>query len=55
LPREQGIPGAKKKNSNLKLKNWIKDDELKLPEFDVETIESLKGNLNYPDRKVKGK
>ena len=50
LSRDSGLSESKKAAAEAKVKEWIENGELKIPEFDPETIESLKGKLNYPTK-----
>ncbi len=51
LSRDSGISESKKAAAEAKVKEWIENDELQIPEFDPKTIDSLKGQLNYPNKK----
>ena len=50
LSRDEGLSEAKKKEAEKQIQQWIEDDELGLPEFKPETIESLKGTIRYPPK-----
>lgn len=45
LSKDKGLEESKKKDAEVKVKNWIKNNELQLPEFDKKTIENLKNNI----------
>jgi MscS family membrane protein len=48
LSKDSGLSGSKKEEAEKKVRQWIENDELSLPEFDPKTIQSLKGSLEYP-------
>lgn len=51
LSRDSGISESKKASAEAKVREWIENDELQIPEFDPETIDTLKGKLDYPNKK----
>jgi MscS family membrane protein len=48
LSKDQELSKAKKDEISQKVKQWMENEELQLPEFDTQTIQDLKGNLSYP-------
>lgn len=50
LSKDEGISKDKKEAIENKVKEWIQNNELQIPEFDENTIESLKGTLKYPPK-----
>jgi MscS family membrane protein len=50
LSKDQGLSETKKEEVENKVKKWIENNELKIPEFDEDTIKSLKGSITYPNK-----
>ena len=50
LSRDSGLSETKKAAAEAKVRQWIENDELNIPEFDPETIASLKGKLDFPTK-----
>lgn len=48
LSQDQGLSDSKKTEAEAKVKEWIANNELNIPNFDNQTIESLKGSIKYP-------
>ncbi|MCX2720611.1 mechanosensitive ion channel family protein [Lentiprolixibacter aurantiacus] len=48
LSRDQGLSQEKKEEAEKRVREWIENNELKLPNFDADTIASLKGSIKYP-------
>jgi MscS family membrane protein len=48
LSQDQGLSDSKKAEAEAKVKEWIANNELNIPNFDNQTIESLKGSISYP-------
>ena len=53
LSRDTGLSESKKGAAEAKVKQWVEDNELNLPHFDRNTIETLKGSIQYPPRGAK--
>ncbi|MCE2612858.1 mechanosensitive ion channel family protein [Flavobacteriaceae bacterium D16] len=50
LSKDQGLSEEKKAEAEKRVKEWIENDELRIPDFDPDTIESLKGSLQFPTK-----
>jgi len=50
LSKDQGLSEEKKAEAEKRVREWIENGELKIPDFDPETIESLKGSLQFPTK-----
>ena len=50
LSKDQGLSQEKKAEAEKRVREWIENNELKLPDFDADTIASLKGSLQYPSK-----
>jgi MscS family membrane protein len=50
LSKDTGFFRIHKAEAEVKVKQWIENDELSIPDFDPRTIESLKGSLDYPSK-----
>ena len=48
LSQDQGLSDSKKAEAEAKVKEWITNKKLNIPNFDNQTIESLKGSIKYP-------
>ncbi len=48
LSQDQGLSDSKKAEAEAKVKEWITNNKLNIPNFDNQTIESLKGSIKYP-------
>lgn len=48
MAKDKGLSEEKKEQTELKVKKWVENNELNLPDFDDREIEELKGSLNYP-------
>lgn len=48
ISQDQGLSETKKAEAEAKVKEWIANNELHIPNFDSQTIDSLKGSLKYP-------
>ena len=48
LSRDQELSKEKKIEVEKKVQKWIDNDELKLPDFDEETIQSLRNGIKFP-------
>ena len=50
LSKDQGLSQEKKAEAEKRVREWIENNELKLPDFDADTIASLKGSIQYPPK-----
>ncbi len=50
LAKDQGLSQDKKAEAEKRVREWMENDELRIPDFDPDTIESLKGSLQYPTK-----
>jgi MscS family membrane protein len=48
ISQDQGLSDEKKAEAEAKVKEWIANNELNIPNFDNQTIENLKGSIPYP-------
>jgi len=48
LSKDKGLSQTKRDNAEAKVKEWVENNELELPEFDTEDIKRMKGSLSYP-------
>ena len=53
ISKDQGLSEIKKAEAESKVKEWMENDELQIPNFDSSTIESLKNSLDYPYKRHK--
>lgn len=50
LAKDKGLSQDKKAEAEKRVREWIENDELRIPDFDPDTIASLKGSLKYPTK-----
>jgi MscS family membrane protein len=53
ISQDQGLSETKKAEAEAKVKEWMDNNELQIPNFDSQTIESLKNTLTYPPNSEK--
>jgi len=53
--KDSGLSEEKQKEAEAKVKSWIENGELQIPEFDQEKINQIKNSLEYPTTPNKGK
>jgi len=55
LSKDQGLSAEKKAEAEAKVKAWMDEGSLNIPEFDAHTIDTLKNSLNYPKKSTEDK
>lgn len=55
LTKDKGLSDAKRQDAEAKVRSWIENGELQIPDFDEDLIESLKDTLKYPTNSNKKK
>lgn len=50
LSKDQGLSREKREEAEKRVREWIENNELRIPDFDPETIQSLKGSLQFPTK-----
>lgn len=48
ISQDEGLSESKKAQAEAKVKEWITNNELNIPNFDSQTIENLRDSLRYP-------
>jgi MscS family membrane protein len=50
LSKDEGLSQEKREKAEARVKEWIENNELQLPEFDPQAIEDIRKSIDYPDR-----
>lgn len=53
--KDKGLSQDKRKEAEAKVKAWMENGELQIPEFDQDTIDQIKNSLEYPPNSNKDK